>query len=42
MYNASKIKYEIKIDEELLGGVKVVVGNKIYDGSLRTQLKKML
>lgn len=42
MYNASKIKYEIKIDEELLGGVKVVVGNKIYDGSLRTQLKNML
>jgi len=42
MYNAGKINYEIKIDEELLGGVKVIVGNKIYDGSLRTQLKNML
>ena len=42
IYNAGKINYELKIDEELLGGVKVIVGNKIYDGSLKTQLKNML
>lgn len=42
MYNAGKINYELKIDKELLGGVKVIVGNKIYDGSLKTQLKNML
>ena len=42
IYNAGKINYELKVDENLLGGVKVIVGNKIYDGSLRTQLKNML
>lgn len=42
IYNADKITYNLKVDEGILGGVKVVVGNKVYDGSLRTQLKTML
>lgn len=41
VYNASAIKYDLSIDESLLGGVKVVVGNKVYDGSLKTQLRNM-
>ena len=41
MYKVDTIKYEIEIDESLLGGVKVVVGNKVYDGSVATQLKQM-
>lgn len=41
MYKVDTIKYEIEIDENLLGGVKVMVGNKIYDGSVATQLKQM-
>lgn len=41
MYKVNTIKYEIKIDESLLGGVKIMVGNKIYDGSVETQLKQM-
>ena len=41
MYNVKSINYEIIIDESLLGGVKVMVGNKIYDGSIQTQLNKM-
>lgn len=41
MYKADSIKYEVEIDEELLGGVKVVVGNTVYDGSVKTQLKQM-
>jgi len=42
MYNADKVKYSLEIDKELLGGIKVVIGNKIYDGSLKTQLRRML
>lgn len=41
MYNVKAINYEKIIDESLLGGVKVMVGNKIYDGSVQTQLNKM-
>lgn len=42
MYNADKVKYNVEVDKELLGGIKVVIGNKIYDGSLKTQLRRML
>ena len=42
VYNASTVKYDLSIDESLIGGVKVVVGNKVYDGSLKTQLRNML
>ena len=41
MYKVNTINYELEIDEELLGGVKVMVGNKVYDGSVSTQLKNM-
>ncbi len=42
VYNASAVKYELLVDESLLGGVKVIVGNKVYDGSVKTQLRNML
>ena len=42
MYSAEKVNYSVSIDKELLGGVKVIIGNKIYDGSLKTQLRRML
>ena len=42
MYNADKVKYTLEVDKEILGGIKVVIGNKIYDGSLKTQLRRML
>ena len=41
MYKVETINYEVVIDESLLGGVKVMVGNKIYDGSVATQLEQM-
>lgn len=41
LYNATTVKYNLTIDESLLGGVKVVVGNKVYDGSLKTQLRNI-
>lgn len=42
MYNAEKVKYTLEVDKEILGGIKVIIGNKIYDGSLKTQLRRML
>ena len=41
MYKAQTIEHEVIIDESLLGGVKIMVGNKIYDGSVATQLEQM-
>lgn len=41
IYKVKAINYEILIDEKLLGGIKVMVGNKIYDSSLQTQLNQM-
>ena len=42
VYNASTVKYELAVDEELIGGIKVIVGNKVYDGSVKTRLRNML
>ena len=41
MYAVKTVQYELEIDEKLLGGVKVVVGNTIYDGSVETKLRQM-
>lgn len=41
MYKVNSIKYEIVIDKEILGGIKVMVGNTVYDGSVKTKLKQM-
>ena len=37
----AKLKPEIKLDPELIGGVRVVVGDQIYDASVRGQLDAM-
>lgn len=41
MYAVKTIQYEIEKDEKLLGGIKVVVGNTVYDASIETQLKQI-
>jgi F-type H+-transporting ATPase subunit delta len=33
-----KVRTEVRIDKELIGGVKVVLGDKVIDGSARAQL----
>ena len=33
-----KVKASVSVDKELLGGVKVVLGDKVIDGSARAQL----
>ncbi|MEN8906332.1 MAG: ATP synthase F1 subunit delta [Clostridiales bacterium] len=36
--NTSNIKSNSKIDKSLIGGVKIIVGDKIYDNSIKGQL----
>lgn len=36
-----KVKLFIELDSHLLGGVQLVVGNKIIDGSIRRQLENL-
>ena len=33
-----KVKAKVRLDKELIGGVKVVLGDKVIDGSARAQL----
>src|SRR6185369_4405010 len=33
-----KVRARVKVDKELIGGVKVVIGDKVIDGSARGQL----
>ncbi len=35
------VEVEQQIDEELLGGLVVKVGDRVFDGSIKTQLEKM-
>lgn len=41
IYKVSTVKYSIEINEEILGGIKVVVGNTVYDASIRRQLDQI-
>ncbi|HAH19788.1 MAG: ATP synthase F1 subunit delta [Omnitrophica WOR_2 bacterium GWF2_43_52] len=36
-----KIKLYIELDGELLGGVKVVIGNKVIDGSVKRRIERL-
>lgn len=41
IYKVSTVKYSIEINEEILGGIKVVVGNTVYDASIKRQLDQI-
>lgn len=41
IYKANSVNYTIEIDKSIIGGVKVAVGNTIYDSSIDTQLKQI-
>ena len=41
LYKAASVNAELSVDGELLGGVMVVAGDKVFDGSVRTILKDM-
>jgi F-type H+-transporting ATPase subunit delta len=33
-----KVRTQVRIDKDLIGGVKVLIGDKVIDGSARAQL----
>jgi F-type H+-transporting ATPase subunit delta len=33
-----KVKARVSVDKSLIGGVKIVIGDKVIDGSARAQL----
>lgn len=41
LYNASSVKITVIIDETLVGGVRVRVGDKFVDGSIKGRLKEL-
>lgn len=38
LYGASDMKVTVNVDPTLIGGVKVVIGDKVYDGSVKKKL----
>ena len=38
LYNAKSVKAEVEIDKTLIGGIKVAVGDKVYDGTIKGKL----
>ena len=39
MYQANKVNYQIKIDKDVIGGIKVIIDGKVYDSTLETKLE---
>lgn len=40
-FNASAVKDIVTVDESLIGGVKVIVGDKVYDGSIKGRIDSL-
>lgn len=41
VYNSSSVKAAVEIDPTLIGGVKVAIGDKLYDGSIKGKLSRL-
>lgn len=41
LYKTDKIKSIVKIDKSLIGGLKILIGDKVYDNSIKTQLANL-
>lgn len=41
MYKVNTVKYSIEIDKKIIGGIKVIVGNTVYDASIKRQLEQI-
>ena len=42
LYQVDTVNYEVIMDKKIIGGVKVIVGNKVYDNSVKRQIEDML
>lgn len=40
-YKATSANADIILDKELIGGVKVIIGDKVYDGSIKGQIDSL-
>lgn len=40
-YNASAVNVEVQLDKSLIGGVKVIIGDRVIDGSVRGRLETL-
>ena len=41
LHGAASVKAEVKVDTSLIGGVKVVIGDKVTDGTAAGRLKAL-
>lgn len=41
LYDANETEYETLIDKTIMGGVKVIVGDKVYDDTVATKLNSI-
>jgi F-type H+-transporting ATPase subunit delta len=41
MFNASAVKEIITVDSSLIGGVKVIIGDKVFDGSIKGRIDSL-
>ena len=41
IYHGSSVKITVETDTSLIGGVKVAIGDKLYDGTIKGKLSKM-
>lgn len=41
MYKVNTVKYSVEIDKKIIGGIKVIVGNTVYDASIKRQLEQI-
>ncbi|MCR4437118.1 MAG: F0F1 ATP synthase subunit delta [Clostridiales bacterium] len=41
LYNASDVKVETKVDETLVGGIRVQAGDKVVDGTIKGRLASL-
>jgi F-type H+-transporting ATPase subunit delta len=40
-YNASEVHLTEKVDQRLIGGIKIQVGDEVYDSSIQNSLKQL-
>ena len=41
MYKVSAVNYQIKLNKKIIGGIKVIVNDKVYDNTLETKLEEL-